>query len=62
MNLTGSDTHGAGELAVPRSSENTSVSCMMPRLALSPAHSWSTGTFSSSAKISRISASPCPPP
>ena len=41
-------THGSAESTVPLSRENTSVSCMTPRLALSPATSWATGTFSSS--------------
>ena len=47
MNLTGSATQGATESAVPLSREKTSVSCMIDRLALSPATSCSTGTLSS---------------
>ena len=57
-NLIGSCTHGSAESTVPLSRDKTSVSCMIARLALSPATSWSTGTLSSWAKISRISGSP----
>jgi hypothetical protein len=62
MNFGDCPTHGRSESTVPRSRENTVVSCMIARLALSPATSWATGTFNSSAKISRMSAMPCPPP
>ena len=48
----------ASESAVPLSKEKTSVSCMIARLALSPATSCSIGTLSSGAKICRISRQP----
>ena len=58
MNLIGSLTHGCAESTVPFSRLNTSVSCMIDKLALSPATSWSTSTFSSGAKIARSSGRP----
>lgn len=60
-NLTGWSTQ-RGPSVVPFRRLKTSASCMIDRLALSPATSCAAGTPSSGAKISRTSVRPCVPP
>ena len=47
---------------MPWNSANTRLSCIIARLALSPAMTWSTGTCMIGAKISRSSVRPVSPP